>query len=105
MHELQFLRTSIKHIIIEMTTVAYLFTLIYFCVHILLLFEFLVFNTAVCRDPGIPSKGKRLDNNFQEGRTVTFKCTTNHDLVGNDTIQCEGGIWIGEVPKCRGNRN
>ena len=68
----------------------------------LLLFEFLVFNTAVCRDPGVPSKGKRLDNNFQEGRTVTFKCNINHDLVGNDTIQCEDGIWSGEVPKCKG---
>ena len=71
----------------------------------LLLFEFLVFNTAVCRDPGVPSKGKRLDNNFQEGRTVTFKCNINHDLVGNDTIQCEDGIWSGEVPKCKGNSN
>ena len=90
---------------------AYLLILIIFaCISLnsryyLLLFEFLLFNTAVCPDPGVPSKGKRLDNNFQEGKTVTFKCIKDHDLVGNDTIQCKGGIWSGEVPKCRGNSN
>jgi len=71
----------------------------------LLLFIFVFLNTAVCRDPGVPSKGKRLHDNFQEGKTVTFQCNRDHDLVGNDTIKCEGGIWSDEVPKCRGNRN
>ena len=64
------------------------------------------FNAAACPDPGVPSNGKRLGNNFQEGETVLFKCNRNHSLVGNATIQCgEGGIWSGKVPKCRGSSN
>lgn len=59
----------------------------------------------MCPDPGVPSNGKRLDNKFQEGKRVTFKCNRDHDLVGNDTIRCEGGMWIGELPKCRGSIN
>ena len=32
--------------------------------------------------------------NFQEGKTVRFKCNRDHDLVGNDTILCKAdGIW------------
>ena len=62
-------------------------------------------NTAVCPDPGEPSKGKRLDSNFQEGKTVTFECNKNHDLVGNDKIRCKGGAWSGDVPKCKGDNN
>ena len=59
----------------------------------------------VCPDPGEPPKGKRLSENFQEGQTVTFKCNRDHDLVGNDTIRCEGGMWSGDVPKCKGESN
>ena len=61
-----------------------------------------VLNAAVCKNPGKPAKGKRLNNNFQDGRTVTFKCNADHDLIGNDTIRCEGGVWSGDVPTCKG---
>lgn len=71
----------------------------------LLLFDHLLFNSAVCPDPGEPSKGKRLNDNFQEGETVAFECNKNHDLVGNDTIRCEGGAWSGGLPKCKGDNN
>ena len=57
----------------------------------------------MCPDPGVPVNGKLLDKNFLEGGRVTFKCNSNHDLVGNDTIRCKGGMWSGEVPKCRGS--
>ena len=59
----------------------------------------------MCPDPGVPSDGKRLNNSFQEGKTVIFECNRDLDLVGNDTIRCEGERWSGEVPKCRGSSN
>ena len=59
----------------------------------------------MCADPGEPPNGKRLSENFQEGQIVTFKCNLDHDLVGNDTIRCEGGMWTGDVPKCKGESN
>ncbi|KAJ7383515.1 hypothetical protein OS493_027681 [Desmophyllum pertusum] len=58
---------------------------------------------AVCADPGKPANGKRLDDNFQDGNTVTFKCNVNHDLVGNRTIRCNGRVWSSDAPKCKGN--
>ncbi|KAJ7383521.1 hypothetical protein OS493_027687 [Desmophyllum pertusum] len=56
---------------------------------------------AVCADPGKPVNGKRLDDNFQDGNTVTFKCNVNHDLVGNRTIRCNGRVWSSDTPKCK----
>ena len=60
-------------------------------------------NTAVCPDPGVPDHGRRLDNDFRDGKSVTFECNNNHDLLGNKTIQCNGGAWSGDPPKCKGN--
>ena len=57
----------------------------------------------MCKDPGNPRKGKRLDKDFHDGSTVSFKCNADHDLIGNKTIRCEGGVWSGEVPICKGN--
>ncbi|XP_078348103.1 sushi, von Willebrand factor type A, EGF and pentraxin domain-containing protein 1-like isoform X1 [Oculina patagonica] len=57
---------------------------------------------AVCPDPGIPDNGNRLDDNFQDGKTVTFRCNRNYDLKGNDTIWCKGGVWSSDAPECRG---
>ena len=57
---------------------------------------------AVCPDPGIPSEGKRFGDNFKTGSTVTFKCRTNYDLIGNNTMRCEDGVWSGKVPICQG---
>lgn len=71
----------------------------------LLLFGFVLFNTAVCPNPGKPSNGERLNDNFREGETVSFKCSKDHDLVGNKTIRCEGGAWSGGIPECKGLNN
>lgn len=60
-------------------------------------------NTAVCPDPGVPNQGMRVGDNFQHGKTVTFECKKNYDLLGNATVRCNGGVWNGETPKCKGN--
>ena len=93
-----------------MITVAYLIAFIYFYLYSFNLNSrsycySLIFNAVVCPDPGVPTNGKRLNNNFREGETVIFGCNRDYDLVGNDAIRCEGGMWSGEVPKCRGSSN
>ncbi|KAL9989297.1 hypothetical protein ACROYT_G003831 [Oculina patagonica] len=57
---------------------------------------------AVCPDPGVPANGQRLHDNFQDGKTVTFSCNRNYDLVGNETIRCDGGVWSSDTPECKG---
>ena len=59
-------------------------------------------NTAVCPDPGEPLKGKRYGSNFKNGSTITFTCNIDHELIGNNTIRCEDGVWSGSVPICKG---
>ena len=62
----------------------------------------LLFNIAVCPDPGHLTNGIRRGKNFKNGSTVTFKCNENHDLIGNNTIRCEDKVWSGDVPICKG---
>ena len=57
----------------------------------------------MCPDPGVPSKGLRVGDNFQDGKTVTFECKKNYDLLGNSVIRCNGGVWNSETPQCKGN--
>jgi len=57
----------------------------------------------VCPDPGVPSQGMRVGDNFQDGKTVTFECKKNYDLLGNASIRCNGGVWNSDTPKCKGN--
>lgn len=71
--------------------------------NLILLIHHLFVNTAVCPDPGVPNQGMRVGDNFQHGKTVTFECKKNYDLLGNATVRCNGGVWNGETPKCKGN--
>lgn len=57
----------------------------------------------MCLDPGVPNQGMRVGDNFQHGKTVTFECKKNYDLLGNATVRCNDGVWNGETPKCKGN--
>ena len=57
----------------------------------------------MCPDPGVPSQGVREGDNFQDGKTVTYECKKNYDLLGNATIRCNGGVWNSDAPKCKGN--
>ena len=60
-------------------------------------------NIAVCQDPGVPANGQRLHDDFMDGKEVTFKCNKNFDLVGNDKIRCNDGVWSSTTPECKGN--
>ncbi|CAH3037407.1 unnamed protein product [Pocillopora meandrina] len=57
---------------------------------------------AMCPDPGKPLNGKRYGNNFEKGSIINFTCNTDHELIGNNTIRCEDGVWSGSVPLCKG---
>ena len=61
------------------------------------------FYAADCRDPGIPSNGRRIGNNFNHGKQVTFECSQGFVLVGNSTSVCHKGKWSHVVPNCKGN--
>ena len=56
----------------------------------------------MCPDPGAPTNGKRLNNDFQDGKLVAFGCNHNYDLFGSKTITCNGGVWSGHTPQCKG---
>ena len=57
----------------------------------------------MCPDPGVPAHGKRLNNDFRDGKLVAFECNHNYDLLGSKTITCNGGVWSGNTPQCKGN--
>ena len=61
------------------------------------------YNPAVCPDPGAPAHGKRLNDDFRDGKLVAFECNHNYDLWGSKTITCNGGVWSGNTPQCKGN--
>ena len=51
----------------------------------------------VCKDLPDPPNGKV----FIEGCTAYFVCLNGATLVGNHTIKCIDGVWIGSLPTCR----
>ena len=48
----------------------------------------LLCSVQYCEDPGIPSNGTRDSNSTVYGSVIKFSCTTEFQLVGNDSIQC-----------------
>ncbi|XP_044173272.1 uncharacterized protein LOC114977789 [Acropora millepora] len=56
---------------------------------------------ATCLNPGEPAHGRRLSDDFQDGRTVAFECDDGFDLFGNKAIQCIGGVWNASIPECK----
>ena len=59
--------------------------------------------TADCKDPGNPSNGERLGNNFNHGSQITFVCMEGFTLTGNSTTVCQEGNWSHALPNCKGN--
>lgn len=55
---------------------------------------------APCSNPGNPSFGNRIGNNFEHGKTVRFQCARNYVLNGSRIIRCREGRWSGDIPRC-----
>eukprot|EP00948_MAST-09A_sp_MAST-9A-sp1_P002712 g2712.t1 len=71
-----------------------------------------------CTDPGTPWHGERhlrlpttgaIDDElgepeeieFRNGVKVHFTCSKDYVLHGTDTMTCDNGRWIGDIPQCR----
>ncbi len=55
-----------------------------------------------CGDPGVPSNGRRIGEDFSAGATVTYECNQGFSLVGFNSRTCRGtdGKWSGFLPTC-----
>ncbi|KAK2566876.1 CUB and sushi domain-containing protein 1 [Acropora cervicornis] len=60
---------------------------------------------ATCPNPAKPAHGRRLSNDFQDGRTVAFECDEGFNLFGNKAILCSGGSWNASMPECKADFN
>ncbi|XP_044179765.1 sushi, von Willebrand factor type A, EGF and pentraxin domain-containing protein 1-like isoform X5 [Acropora millepora] len=56
---------------------------------------------APCADPGLPSNGKRDGSDFGHEKTVTFQCNDKYSLVGDESMNCNDGVWSAELPQCK----
>ncbi|XP_078381310.1 uncharacterized protein LOC144664059 [Oculina patagonica] len=56
---------------------------------------------APCPDPGVPSNGRRIGDDFRHGKSVTFKCQDEFELKGMATINCNDGTWTDDIPQCK----
>ncbi|KAL9965481.1 hypothetical protein ACROYT_G029286 [Oculina patagonica] len=57
---------------------------------------------APCPDPGVPSNGRRIGDDFRHGKSVTFKCQDEFELKGMTAINCNDGTWTDDIPQCKG---
>ncbi|KAJ7383511.1 CUB and sushi domain-containing protein 3 [Desmophyllum pertusum] len=55
---------------------------------------------APCSDPGIPSGGRRIGNNFRHGKKVRFRCHESLKIQGPRRMICYDGTWSDRIPKC-----
>ena len=60
------------------------------------------FLLAPCRDPGSPPNGNKRVQDLRHNSWVAFSCDRNYELDGNKRIQCNDGVWSGNVPRCVG---
>ena len=69
----------------------------------------LSYSNYYCEDPGIPSNGYRVGNEFSVGHSVSFNCSESYMLVGSETITCiqthYGAEWTDITPVCAGNKS
>ena len=60
-------------------------------------------NKKKCSDPGVPTNGLRMGNDFTSGNRVTFKCSEGFSLIGEQQIVCQAnGQWNQKKPLCIG---
>lgn len=57
----------------------------------------------MCGDPGIPSHGIGLGDDFDVGSVVRFSCEPGYLLRGSSERTCQAnGSWSGTQPECEG---
>lgn len=57
----------------------------------------------MCGDPGIPSHGIGLGDDFDVGSVVRFSCEPGYTLRGSSERTCQAnGSWSGTQPECEG---
>ncbi|XP_038046873.1 sushi, von Willebrand factor type A, EGF and pentraxin domain-containing protein 1-like isoform X2 [Patiria miniata] len=54
-----------------------------------------------CSEPSPPLNSRRIGDDFRLTKSVSFKCNEGYDLIGERTIKCNLGKWLGEKPRCR----
>ncbi|XP_031550168.1 sushi, von Willebrand factor type A, EGF and pentraxin domain-containing protein 1-like, partial [Actinia tenebrosa] len=57
----------------------------------------------LCPNPGVPADGNIIKPSMpigKHGSRVTFHCNDKYVLQGQHTLECQGGRWSGEIPKC-----
>ncbi|XP_058853305.1 CUB and sushi domain-containing protein 2-like [Acipenser ruthenus] len=56
---------------------------------------------GMCGDPGVPSHGIRLGEEFSVGSAVRFSCEPGYILRGSSERSCQAnGSWAGHQPEC-----
>ncbi|XP_041089827.1 CUB and sushi domain-containing protein 2-like [Polyodon spathula] len=56
---------------------------------------------GMCGDPGVPSHGIRLGEEFSVGSAVRFSCEPGYTLRGSSERSCQAnGSWAGHQPEC-----
>jgi CUB/sushi domain-containing protein len=54
-----------------------------------------------CPNPGVPSNGRRIGNDFRAGMIVFFFCNDGFQIEGEQLLLClENGEWNNDTPNC-----
>ncbi|XP_038046701.1 sushi, von Willebrand factor type A, EGF and pentraxin domain-containing protein 1-like [Patiria miniata] len=60
------------------------------------------YTSVSCPEPRPPLNGRRIGDDFRLTKSVLFECNEGYDLIEERTIKCNLGVWLGEIPRCRG---
>ena len=68
-----------------------------------MIFNICVYITLECSDPDPIYLGHiDIPKNLKEGAKANYSCPDRYKLVGDDTLTCVAGKWVGNVPYCQG---
>ncbi|XP_025833136.1 sushi, von Willebrand factor type A, EGF and pentraxin domain-containing protein 1 isoform X2 [Agrilus planipennis] len=51
--------------------------------------------------PRAPKNGMVIAPKMEHGMKAKFKCRDGYEVLGNDTVSCSFGEWVGEIPSCQ----
>ncbi|CAH3170926.1 unnamed protein product [Porites evermanni] len=56
---------------------------------------------APCLDPGSPTNGRIIGDDFSHSQSVRYTCNTGFELKGDQLLKCSDGRWSGNKPLCK----